>query len=70
MQKTYILSYHGSHALRMPGNLGLGPLDEKAATLGANTCFPSILYTGEILTSGVLLSDFVKKIYIMDQSQE
>ena len=43
-----------SHALRMPGNLGFGPLDENAATSGATTRSPSILYAGEIFTIGVL----------------
>lgn len=58
--------YYRSHALRMPGNLGFGPLDENAATFGANTCFPSIVYDGEIFTSGMLLFRIKLKFYMMD----
>jgi hypothetical protein len=38
----------------MPGKLGLGPLEENAATLGASTPFPTTLTVCEILTTGDL----------------
>jgi hypothetical protein len=38
----------------MPGNKGLGPLDENAATLGDSTPFPTTVKVREILTTGVL----------------
>lgn len=40
--------------LIMPGKLGLGPLEEKAATLGDSTPFPTTLTAREIFTTGVL----------------
>jgi hypothetical protein len=43
--------------LRIPGNVRFGSLDENDAIFGASTCSPSILYTGEIFTSGFLLSN-------------
>jgi hypothetical protein len=52
--------------LRIPGNVGFGPLDENAAIFGATTCSPSIVYAGEIFTSGTLF--FYLNNYIIDYS--
>jgi hypothetical protein len=42
------------HTLSMPGKAGLGPLDEKEATLGDNTPFPTTVTVGETFTTGLL----------------
>jgi hypothetical protein len=38
----------------MPGKRMFGPLDEKEATLGDNTPFPTTVAVGETFTTGVL----------------
>ena len=38
----------------MPGNRGLGPLDENEATLGDNTPSPTTVMAGDTFTIGLL----------------
>jgi hypothetical protein len=46
----------------MPGKRVLGPLDEKEATLGDSTPFPTAVAVGEIFTTGLLACH--KKTYM------